>query len=211
MRQYCSGGSRIWSSIQPLLGVCSSGWLRKNRNRPPGAQHPGHLGDGVVDVADVLEHQAGHDGVERRRRANGSARGARRGRSAGPPPRSAATTTCAHVGSTPDDRASRRRPTASRATCPSPQPTSSTRARAGEVLGGQRQDLLLVLRVGAVGEPVLPPAGVRPPTGPRRRASSGRRSSAAGLRGSCRRRPRPPRRAATSAPGAPRASPASPR
>ena len=36
MRQYCSGGSRIWSSIQPLFGVCSSGWLRKNANRPPG-------------------------------------------------------------------------------------------------------------------------------------------------------------------------------
>ena len=37
MRQYCSGGSRTWSSIQPLPGVCSSGWLRKKQNRPPGS------------------------------------------------------------------------------------------------------------------------------------------------------------------------------
>jgi len=35
MRQYCSGGSSTWSSIHPLFGVCSSGWFRKNTNRPP--------------------------------------------------------------------------------------------------------------------------------------------------------------------------------
>ena len=40
MRQYCSGGSRIWSSIQPLLGVWSSGWLRKKRTGPR-ARGPG--------------------------------------------------------------------------------------------------------------------------------------------------------------------------
>jgi hypothetical protein len=34
------------------------------------------------------------------------------------------------------------------------------RCGAGEVRGGQREDLLLVLGVGALGEPVLPPAGV---------------------------------------------------
>ena len=34
---------------------------------------------------------------------------------------------------------------------------------AGQQVGGDGQDLLLVLRVGAVGEAVLPPAGVRFP------------------------------------------------
>ena len=43
MRQYCSGGSRTWSSIHPLFGVCSSGWLRNKAKRPPGHEHPGHL------------------------------------------------------------------------------------------------------------------------------------------------------------------------
>ena len=49
---------------------------------------------------------------------------------------------------------------ARRATCPSPHPTSSTRRGTGEVALDQREDLLLVLGVGTVGELVLPPAGV---------------------------------------------------
>ena len=65
MRQYCSGGSTTWSSIHPLSGVCSSGWLRKKQNRPPGDEHPGDLGDRLVDLVDVLEHEAGDHGVER--------------------------------------------------------------------------------------------------------------------------------------------------
>ena len=64
IRQYCSGGSSMWSSIQPLPGVCSSGWLRKKLNRPPGRDDAGDLGDRLVDVVDVLEHEAGDHGVE---------------------------------------------------------------------------------------------------------------------------------------------------
>ena len=64
MRQYCSGGSSTWSSIQPLSGVCSSGWLRKKQEAAARAQHTGDLGDGRVDVVDVLEHEAGDDRVE---------------------------------------------------------------------------------------------------------------------------------------------------
>ena len=35
MRQYCSGGSSTWSSIQPESGVWSSGWFNNNKKRPP--------------------------------------------------------------------------------------------------------------------------------------------------------------------------------
>ena len=45
-------------------GVWSRGWLRKNSEPAARPQHPGHLGDGLVDGVDVLEHEAGHDGVE---------------------------------------------------------------------------------------------------------------------------------------------------
>ena len=36
-RQYCSGGSMIWSSIHPESGVWMSGWFKKKANRPPGS------------------------------------------------------------------------------------------------------------------------------------------------------------------------------
>ena len=64
MRQYCSGGSSIWSSIQPLPGRLQQRVVEEEQEAAAGPQHPGHLGDGAVHVVDVLEHQAGHDGVE---------------------------------------------------------------------------------------------------------------------------------------------------
>ena len=100
MRQYCSGGSSTWSSIQPLFGRLQQRVVEEEEEPAAGREHPGHLGDGVVDVADVLEHQAGHDGVEgavgerqRRRRRPGRRRVRRRARRA--------STTWAAVGSTP--------------------------------------------------------------------------------------------------------------
>ena len=65
MRQYCSGGSSTWSSIQPLFGVCSSGWLRKKTKRPPGSSTRATSAMAASTVVDVLEHEAGDDGVER--------------------------------------------------------------------------------------------------------------------------------------------------
>ena len=35
MRQYCSGGSRIWSSIHPLLQTPGSGWIDDQVLNPP--------------------------------------------------------------------------------------------------------------------------------------------------------------------------------
>jgi hypothetical protein len=64
MRQYCSGGSRIWSSIHPLPGRLQQRVVEEEQEPPPGREHPGHLGDRLVDVVDVLEHQAGDHGVE---------------------------------------------------------------------------------------------------------------------------------------------------
>ena len=113
-------------------GVCSSGWLRKNTKRPPGREHAADLGDGVVDGVDVLEHEAGDDRVERRRRRT-AARPRRRGRTPGRPAPVAGLGTWAHVGSTPTTRPAPSG-TASRATWPSPLPTSSTRRGAGELL-----------------------------------------------------------------------------
>ena len=109
----------------------------------------------------MLEHQARDRGVEARigeRQVLGGgaevARARRRAR--------AATRSWARVGSTPTTSSAPSR-VASRATCPSPVPTSTTRRRAGEALGREREDLLLVLGVGAVGEAVLPPLRVALP------------------------------------------------
>ena len=226
MRQYCSGGSRIWSSIHPLPGVCSSGWFRKNTNRPPGSSTRATSAMAVVDGVDVLEDQAGDHGVEgavgerqrvgRRPGRRPGHRPARRPRRSGRPVGSSPTT----VG-----RAGRGEP---RATWPSPVPDVEHPPAAADVLDGQREDLLLVLGVDAVGE-VRPattrtcfpgavehqvvghrrrsrrwssPVGAVGHASPSRTRSDPRDSgwvsaSAPAGRGSCRRRPGRPRRAAT--------------
>ena len=157
MRQYCS--SRMWSSIQPLPGVCSSGWFRKKRKRPPGASTRATSAMASSTLVDVLEHQAGDDGVERlvgerqsgRRRPGRrpDLRPARRPRRSGPrsgrcrPPMSRRVER---------RRAGRSGPRRCRRRARVRRPARCSR--------GHRQDLLLVLGVGAVGEAVLPPLGV---------------------------------------------------
>ena len=70
----------------------------------------------------------------------------------------AATLTQFHVGSIPTTSAP------SRAGEPADLPVAASDVehppRAGELRRGERQDLLLVLRVGALGEPLDPPGGV---------------------------------------------------
>ena len=145
IRQYCSGGSSMWSSIQPLPGVCSSGWLRKKLNRPPGLDDTGDLGDRLVDGVDVLEHEAGDHGVEAgigerqlARPSPGRRPARRRGRG---------HRDLVPVGSTPTTLAPLAAST--RLICPSPQPTSSTRRGTRQLVRREREDLLLVLGVGA--------------------------------------------------------------
>ena len=59
--------------IQPLFGACSSGWFRKNTNRPPGSSTRAISAIAGSWSRDVLEHEAHDDRVERTRRRNGSA------------------------------------------------------------------------------------------------------------------------------------------
>ena len=200
MRQYCSGGSSTWSSIHPLFGVCSSGWLRKKHEPAAGPQHAADLGDGVVDGVDVLEHEAGDHGVERvgPRTAAAPALAARVRRAAGrarPPRRSGPT-----VGSTPTTSSTPRGRRRAAATWPSPQPTSSTASGAGQVA---RRRAAGSARAYSGSAPSVNPSchqrGVRPPRG--RSSPSPALGHACGRRcGAWRRRHRPPRRAATTAP-----------
>ncbi len=157
MRQYCSGGSSTWSSIQPLWGVWSSGWLRKKAKRPPGASTRADLGDGVVDALDVLEHEARHDGVEggvAERQVGRACPGV--GRTAG------ALVGFEHLGPggvDPHDgggASGDREPGDLSLAAPHVEHPVGP----GEPLRRQGQDLLLVLGVGAPGEAVLPPRGV---------------------------------------------------
>ena len=115
----------MWSSIQPLPGVCSSGWFRKKTKRPPGASTRATSRWRRRRV-DVLEHEAGHDGVERgvaERQVGRTRPGV--GRTAGA--RRRPSSSWAQVGSTPMTVVAPPA-AASRATCPSPHPTSSTRS-----------------------------------------------------------------------------------
>ena len=194
MRQYCSGGSRIWSSIQPLPGVCSSGWLRKKTNRPPGSSTRATSASGVVDGLDVLEHQAGDHRVEGPvgERQRGGRRPRRR---PAPPPRRPASATWAQVGSTPTTRRRRRRP-ARRATCPSPQPTSSTRRAPARCAAASGR----ICSSYSGSAPSVNPSCHQPACASQTRCSSApcpsrsRRAPAPPgcRRGSCRRPPRPP-------------------
>src|SRR5437868_2507198 len=63
-------------------------------------------------------------------------------------------------GATPSSESSSTRQGPMRQYCSSRMWPSPHPRRAEEPLGGQREDLLLVLRVGAVGEPLLPPGGM---------------------------------------------------
>ena len=64
MRQYCSGGSSTWSSIQPRAGRLQQWVVEEEQEAAARLQDAGHLGDGAVHVDDVLEHEARDDRVE---------------------------------------------------------------------------------------------------------------------------------------------------
>ena len=115
----------MWSSIQPLPGVCSSGWLRKKLNRPPGrsTRAISAIAPSTSSMCSNTRHAtaASNDAS-----ANGSSAAPARAY-AGPPPRSPATLIWFQVGIDADDV--RSRPAASnRLIWPSPHPTSSTRS-----------------------------------------------------------------------------------
>ena len=117
-------------------------------------EDPRDLAEGLVQLPDVLEDKAGHGRVEgsvRERQGRRACPGV--GRSAGAvlrdgnlAPRRVHT----------DDTGS---PACHRQTADLALPATDVEhpGRAGEVLGRERQDLLLVLGVGAAGEALLPP------------------------------------------------------
>ena len=125
----------------------------------PGFEDPGHLGDGLVDRLDVLEDQAGDHAVE-----GGVAE--RQGGRAGPQVRRSPTARRSDGDLVPgrveaDDRGAGRGGEAghlalARAHVEHP-------GGALQVVGGEREDLLLVLGIDAGGEAVLPPVGVALP------------------------------------------------
>ena len=142
--------------------------VEQEEEATPGLEHPGDLVDGRLHRIEVLEHEAHHHCVERGRAAR---------QRVGPRPRVAGPTgpfpghlSWAAVGSSPTASA----PSAAsrRATWPSPQPTSSTRRHATEMALDDREDLLLVLGVGAVGELVAATSPRLPPTASRRSSRS---------------------------------------
>ena len=157
-RQYCS--SRMWSITQPLFGRLQQRVVQEEHEAPARLEHPRDLGDRAARDRRCARTR----GTRPRRRSSRRRTAARR-----PRPRDVPRATAALGRDGELRRASgrRRRPVgADRRTrqparpAPHRYPTSSTRPRAGQALGREREDLLLVLGVGAVGEPVLPPAGV---------------------------------------------------
>ena len=133
--------------------------VEEERELPARTQHPCDLGDRTVDVVDVFEHQTRNDGIERGvgERELGCLR------------------SCEHRSPTVfvrhRDLVPRRIDTDHTGPFGGEQPTDlavtaaevEDAIRAIELGGGQRQDLLDVLRVGALGESLDPPVGVRLP------------------------------------------------
>ena len=188
MRQYCSGGSSIWSSIQPLPGVCSSGWFRKNRSGRRAAA-PGPTSAMAASTSRMCSNTrqattASNDAVGERQRGGagpGVGRAARRAR--------AATRDLVPRRVDADDDVDARRPRPAGRPGLRRSPTSSTRAAPARCSAASGRICSVVLGVGAVGEPVLPPAGVRlpqvvgadvAPLGPSVLAAAGRRIAAHG-------------------------------
>ena len=123
---------------------------------PTGSQHPGDLGDRTVDVVDVFEHEAGDHGVER----SGGER--ERGRF-----RSGVVRSPAAFVSHPDlvpRRIDADHPRAGSSEHPADLPVTAPEVEdpieSCEFGAGERQDLLDVLRIGALGEALDPPVGV---------------------------------------------------
>ncbi len=160
IRQYCS--SRMWSIDPAAVRRLQQRVVQEEQrtDRPARARarsRRSRLG------ARRCARTRGTRRPRRTRRRETAARRRRRGRTPDRPPRSRATCSCAIVGSTPDDAARRRRARPAARSGLRRVPTSSTRCAPARHSRAQRQDLFFVLGVGAVGEAVLPPAGVASP------------------------------------------------
>ena len=123
---------------------------------PTGADDPGHLVEGAVEVVEVLEHQARHHGVAPAR-SDRELRAAARTYT-GPPPHAAPADL--GVGGVdahdPPGAAGHRQA----GDLPLTAAEVEDLGGAGQVAGRHGQDLLVVLDVGTAGEPGLPPGGV---------------------------------------------------
>ena len=64
MRQYCSGGSRHVVVDPAAVRRLQQRMVEEEAEPTTGLQHAGHLGDRLVDVVDVFEHETRHHGVE---------------------------------------------------------------------------------------------------------------------------------------------------
>ena len=130
--------------------------VQEQEKAPAGGEHPGDLPDARLDRVDVLDHEAHHDRVER-------PRSARQVVGDGPGVERAARPLLGHR----DLRPGRIEPDhvgaeADRPTRDLPLPTPDVEHPPDtcEVPIDERKDLLLVLRVGTIGELALPPLRV---------------------------------------------------
>ena len=158
----------------PAAGRLQQRVVEEEAEAAAGAHDPGDLVDRTVHIVDVLEHEARDRGVERPS-ANGNSAAPDR-TYAGPPARSPATADLipGRVDADHGRTGGRQQPadlTVTAADVEHPVESGQFRSR-------QRQDLLLVLGVGAGGEAVDPPVGVFLPQvtssgQPRRRSRRG--------------------------------------
>lgn len=131
--------------------------VQEEAESPARAQHAADFGQRLLERADVLENEARDDGVEA-----GIGEGQRVGAGAGVRRTAGSALGLDDLGDGRVDTHHRGRPAGG---C-QPRDLALSAADvehalvAGEVLGGQRQDLFDVLGVGAFSEPFLPPAGV---------------------------------------------------
>ncbi len=143
--------------IQPLFGACSSGWFKKNAKRPPGSSTRAisAIAGSCAAMCSKTKHTTTASNAAD---GNGKASAFARAYPIGPP-RSRAARSCASVGSTPTtSEAPSRASESSDLSLPGTDVEHPPRTR--ETLTRQRKDLLLVLRVGAVGEALLPPTRI---------------------------------------------------
>jgi hypothetical protein len=136
--------------------------IQEEQEATAGHEHPSDLGNWRDVIGNVFEHEADDNGVEQRRRERQRVRG-----------RAPVQHATAALGR--DDELSPRRINADDQRCPAlgrkARDLSLTRAdvehalRAREQRRRERKDLLFVFRIGAVGEPVLPPRRMAFPIG----------------------------------------------
>ena len=177
MRQYCSGGSRIWSSIHPLPGRLQQGWFRKNAKRPPGRSTRA-TSSMASSTASMCSNTRQATTASKARVGERQGVGARAGVRPVRPPRRAASLDLVRgrvdadhrVGPSAEASPGRPAPRRCRRRAPGRSPAVQVH-RDGE-------DLLGVLRVGAVGELALPPVGVGLPQVGVRRGGRGAKVAA---------------------------------